>query len=401
MWNPTVEASWLAPADKGLEALIKSYDEALHPAPKSENGTPAEPAPKFDPSTTPEHIAERAGWSLERRDLLTAALADTGWGTHGEHEYANPDSRLILTVNETGGATIVGVRNKTFLESLLNAKMWLEAAGQIFFSLSVGFGIIACYASYLKKDDDIALSSLTSCAGNEFCEVALGGLITIPAAFVFLGAAGTTGGTFGLGFNTLPLIFATMPMGQFIGVVFFFLLFLAAVTSSLSMLQPAIALFEEGLGIERKASVALLGIITAIGSGFVVYFSKGRVALETIDFWVGSFSLYVLATIEVFLFGWVMGIEKGYEELSRGSEIRVPRLIMPLIKYISPVYLLVVFAAWTYQSAGGAIHDVTSNYAAGLSVGFIGVLLIFFVILVARSVRRWDKAEAAAKETNS
>jgi SNF family Na+-dependent transporter len=74
-------------------------------------------------------------------------------------------------------------------EALLNPATWLAASGQIFFSLSVGFGIIINYASYLSKKDDVALSGLTSCSMNEFFEVCLGGLITIPAAFIFLGLA--------------------------------------------------------------------------------------------------------------------------------------------------------------------------------------------------------------------
>ncbi len=72
---------------------------------------------------------------------------------------------------------------------------------------------------------------------------------------------------FQLGFVVLPNVFNQMPAGQLVGFLFFFLLFLAAVTSSLSMLQPAIALLEEGLGLQRKASVALLGFITAVGVG--------------------------------------------------------------------------------------------------------------------------------------
>ncbi|MCB0339366.1 MAG: hypothetical protein KDD53_07170, partial [Bdellovibrionales bacterium] len=131
---------------------------------------------------------------------------------------------------------------------LLDPQVWLNATGQIFFSLSVGFGIIINYASYLKKNDDVALSGLTASATNEFCEVCLGGLITIPAAFIFLGAAGSIGGTFGLGFNTLPVVFLYMPGGRFFGFLWFFMLFLAAITSSLSMLQPAIAFLEENLG---------------------------------------------------------------------------------------------------------------------------------------------------------
>src|SRR5690606_29110349 len=95
-------------------------------------------------------------------------------------------------------------------------KTWLAAAGQVFFTLSVGFGVILNYASYLTRKDDIALSGLTSSATNEVFEVSFGGLITVTAAFVFLGASGFIGadgqplGTFGIGFNTLPVVFAHM-----------------------------------------------------------------------------------------------------------------------------------------------------------------------------------------------
>src|SRR5690606_7050244 len=126
-------------------------------------------------------------------------------------------------------------------EALLVPSTWLAAAGQVFFSLSVGFGIILNYASYLKRKDDVVLSSLTASSVNEFFEVCLGGLITIPAAFLFLGVALTdpkTTGTFGIGFIALPNVFAAMPGGQFFGFLWFFMLFLAAITSSLSMLQP-------------------------------------------------------------------------------------------------------------------------------------------------------------------
>ena len=78
---------------------------------------------------------------------------------------------------------------------LTDFETWLAAAGQIFFSLSVGFGVILNYASYLKKEDDIALSGFTASATNELFEVGFGGLITITAAFVFLGASGVGAGS--------------------------------------------------------------------------------------------------------------------------------------------------------------------------------------------------------------
>jgi SNF family Na+-dependent transporter len=298
----------------------------------------------------------------------------------------------------------------TIWQSLSEPRMWMEAAGQIFFSLSVGFGIVITYASYLKPDDDIALSSLTAAAGNEFCEVALGGLITIPAAFVFLGpyvidaARNNQLGTFSLGFVTLPNVFNQMVAGSFFGFLFFFLLFLAAITSSLSMLQPAIALLEEGLGLGRKASVALLGFVTAVGAAFVVYFSKDLTALDTLDFWIGTFAIYVLATFQVILFGWILGVDKGFEELNRGAEIRIPSFVKYIIKYVSPVYMLAIFGFWCYTELfqkGDRLRQILDNSVVQMSVGFIVIVVVLFTLLIAQSVKRWRIQERQQTNTEA
>jgi neurotransmitter:Na+ symporter, NSS family len=294
-----------------------------------------------------------------------------------------------------------------FMASLSNPKMWLDATGQIFFSLSVGFGIIITYASYLRPSDDIALSSLTSAAGNEFCEVALGGLITIPAAFIFLGATAVTaaaGSSFNLGFKTLPMVFESMPLGHPVGFLFFFLLFLAAVTSSLSMLQPAIALLEEGLGINRRASVAILGFITLVGSCFTLYFSQGTKALGTLDAWVGTFFIYLPAIFQTVLFGWVLGVGRGMDELDRGAEIRVPRIVGWCLKYVAPIYLLTIFVAFMYSQIvtkqGGMFADAVKDPVVGISVGFIVVVTILFLLIIAQSVKRWERQETQDQEVS-
>lgn len=290
-----------------------------------------------------------------------------------------------------------------FWESLANPQLWLDAAGQIFFSLSVGFGVIITYASYLKPKDDIALSSTTSVAGNEFCEVSLGGMIIIPVAFLFLGPEMTRevqGSSFGLGFQALPSVFETMPFGRFFGFLFFFLLFLAAVTSSLSMLQPAIAFLEEGLGLDRRGSVAFLGLVTVIGSGFIVYFSKDAMALDTIDTWVGTCCIFVLATVQVILFGWAMGTERGYRELLTGAHIHIPALIKPILKWVTPLFLLTIFGAWVNNKFIAPLIDggwsglkasLFPHPVAGYSLAFIALVLIFFLLLIHQAVRRWNQ----------
>lgn len=297
-------------------------------------------------------------------------------------------------------------------QGLRNPQLWLAAAGQIFFSLSVGFGVIITYASYLRKKDDIVLSGLTASAANEFCEVGLGGLITVPAAFVFLGAAGTAtavaSGSFGLGFNVLPEVFARMPGGQIFASIFFILLFLAAITSSLSMLQPGIAFLEEGLGIQRRASVALLGLITAVGTLFVWYFSKDLKALDTIDFWVGTLMLFVQATILIIIFGWVVGVDRGWRIAHEGAEMRIPNFFKFIIKFVTPTFLLAIFVMFTLQNVFGwnfsfsdPVFDPTgyvkdlvgenANRVARMSMALIVIMTVFTIILVNIAGKVWAR----------
>ncbi|MFN3159699.1 MAG: sodium-dependent transporter [Rubinisphaera brasiliensis] len=276
-------------------------------------------------------------------------------------------------------------------EKLANPQTWLAASGQIFFSLSVGFGVIINYASYLRRKDDVALSGLTATSVNEFFEVCLGGLITLPAAFIFLGAASQEMGTFSLGFVALPNVFANMPGGQLFGFFWFFMLFIAAITSSLSMLQPVIAFFEEGLGLKRHAAAAILGLLSAIGALFVAYFSGGLVALDTLDFWVGTTTIFVLGLIQSIVYGWIFGIKRGHAELHEGAHIQIPIFVQYMLKYVTPVYLLVVFAMFCYHNVPGYLTSMNENPVAKASIVFIGVVFTFLLILVHIAGIRWIK----------
>jgi SNF family Na+-dependent transporter len=306
-------------------------------------------------------------------------------------------SKLAAAKDAAALSETMRVRHVTVGQQLLNPQLWLAAAGQIFFSLSVGFGVIITYSSYLSKKDDVVLSGLAATSANEFFEVGLGGLITLPAAVTFLGVAGVAGmGTFGLGFNVLPMVFANMAFGGFFGFLFFFLLFLAAVTSSLSMLQPGIAFLEEALKINRKQSVALLGLITAVGCGFVVYFSEGVKALDTMDFWVGTFLIFVLSTVQIIIFGWILGVDKGFELAHQGASVRIPRFFKFVMKFVSPLFLLVIFAMWVASNVfgidfktgdaaySGYVRDlfIEPNIVAWLSISLIAGVAALFVFII-------------------
>lgn len=331
----------------------------------------------------------------------------------------NPNKTLLVTYAEDGtenareelvGKTYIEQRSQqlepnqalvslSLLSQLASARLWLSAAGQIFFSLSIGFGVILTYASYLKPKDDIVLSALSAASTNEFCEVAIGGLITITPAYVFLGAAGLAGaglGTFDLGFKVLPMVFSAMPLGNLFGFLFFFLLFLAAITSSISMLQPGIAFIEESWNLPRNQSVAILGLVTATGTAKVVYFSESIKVFSTMDFWMGTFLIYVLATIQIILFAWVFGVDKGFAAAHQGSVIQIPRIYRFILRYVSPIFLLLIFFGWLLLDVIGIgqgqldphITDLLGTAGqpidpvAWITIGFIAALLTAILLSV-------------------
>ncbi|MFC2131794.1 sodium:calcium symporter, partial [Bacteroidota bacterium] len=128
----------------------------------------------------------------------------------------------------SSGFAFIWEPNFSLLE---DSRIWLAAAGQVFFTLSVGMTTLHCYASFLKPKDDVALSGLATASINEFSEVVLGATIAIPIAVAFFGIAQTQviadGGSYNLGFVSMPMIFQQIPMGNLIGFMWFFLLFFA------------------------------------------------------------------------------------------------------------------------------------------------------------------------------
>ena len=354
------------------------------------------------------NVVNGLGFMWNPGKTVVERLEDGRWKPEREVVGATAIEAARLEVQGNGA---MRVREIGVIEQLKKPQLWLAAAGQIFFSLSVGFGVILTYASYLSKKDDVVLSGFSATSANEFFEVGLGGLITLPAAFAFLGVAGVAGmGTFALGFNVLPLVFAQMPFGAAFGFAFFFLLFLAAITSSISMLQPGIAFLEEALDIGRRQSVAILGAITAGGAAFVVYFSKDLKALDTLDFWVGTFLIFVLATVQIVIFSWVYGVRRGIEQAEVGAAVRIPRIFIPVMKVATPLFLITIFALWVLVNVfgvnfGGGEPEFSSyvrdlfiepDPVAWMSVGLVLGFGAFVALLVsqAKAYRRPIKEDA-------
>ncbi len=284
---------------------------------------------------------------------------------------------------------------------LKEAKVWLAATGQIFFTLSVGIGCILTYASYLKKGDDVALSGLSAVSMNEMAEVVLGGSIVIPAAFVFFGPMMmgdiAKSGAFNLGFVTMPLIFGNLPFSELLGFLWFALLFLAGLTSSVSMAIPAVSFLEDEFDLSRKKAVTIFGAVAFILCSLAIFF-LGKGVVDELDFWGGTFCLVVFATVEVILFGWMFGIEKAWEEVHHGADMRIPTIYKYVIKYVTPLFLLIVLAAWFWQDWLPIIRmdNVPKENQLYVLVARIVLLGIFLILAVLVKIA-WKKRKIKGK----
>lgn len=262
-------------------------------------------------------------------------------------------------------------------DSLSNPKVWLAAAGQIFFTLSVGMGTIHCYAAYVKVKDDIALNAMSAGWMNEFVEVCLGSLIVIPIAAGYLGLDWVKENAgFGMAFQTMPFLFENW--GPFLatmaGLFWFGLLFFAGITSSLAMGTPWMGFMQDEFGWSRRKSAWSFGTITLIlGVPTVLFYSYG--VFDEYDYWAGTVSLVVFALAESILFAWVFGMDKGWREITSGADMKVPDIYKFIIKWVTPFFLLFVFIGSIFSPLGGdwtgAIASLTSGNGWPLDNGSI------------------------------
>lgn len=233
------------------------------------------------------------------------------------------------------------------MTSLWDPKVWLAAAGQIFFTLGLGWGTIQCYAAYVKSNEDIALNAVSAGFMNEFVEVVLGSLIIIPISVGFLGLDWVKeNASFGMGFQTMPYLFQQWgtTLGSVAGLLWFGLLFFAGITSSLAMGTPWLGFMKDEFGWTNKQGAWSFGVLVLLmGLPTVLFYEFG--VFDEYDYWVGTVSLVVFAMLETILFSWVFGINKGWQEINEGSDIKIPVFFKYIIQYVTPLLLLLVFIA--------------------------------------------------------
>ena len=222
---------------------------------------------------------------------------------------------------------------------LADPLVWSAAFGQVFFSLSVGQGIMLTYGSYLDEGTDVTRSALYITVADIVVAL-LAGLVIFPVVFS-VGLAPTLGTE--LAFSTLPRAFEAMPLGSLVAVASFGLLFFAALSSAVSLLEVGVAAAVRATGRSRRGvAVALtvgvfcLGLPSALSYSAVDLRLFGAPVLDVLDESVGTLALPVTATLIAVVFTW-------FDPRTRLQE-SVPSPLFALVEYVIPVVLVGVTA---------------------------------------------------------
>ena len=228
--------------------------------------------------------------------------------------------------------------------SKLTPKVILEALGQAFFSLSIGMGTLITYGSYIRKNENLGSTAISVAGADTFIAI-LAGIAIFPAVFAFanienLDVSNISGE--GLVFITLPSILYSIPGGQILSTMFFTLLAVAALTSTISVLEVIVAYFSEELGMVRQrativavVSVSFLGILSVIFSG----------VFNFLNFTTANILLPVGGLFIVLFVGFFFGRKQTMDELSNEGKLKakyVPAFRF-IVRFIAPIVIAIIF----------------------------------------------------------
>ena len=226
---------------------------------------------------------------------------------------------------------------------LAEPSIWSTAFGQVFFSLSLGVGILVTYGSYLKGKKSLLKSSIIIVAANGMVSF-VGGLMIFSIIFSF-GMDPAAGPS--LVFQVMPSIFSVMEFGTILGIVFFVLLLIAGLTSAVSMFQVPVSSLEDFAGYSKAKSSSIIAILLlVVGSFSALSYSSAKLELfgkpifDLMDTAFGTYGLSISAIVFIVIVTWFMDRKKILEQVNLNSRAKMPNLIISLVKFIFPTLVI-------------------------------------------------------------
>ena len=308
---------------------------------------------------------------------------------------------VVQALTLEGAATGLNAFFTPDWEAMLTGRVWIAAYGHVFFSLSVGFGIMVTYASYLRRKSDLTGSALVAGFANSSFELLAG--IGVFAALGFMAAtAGTavdevaTSGI-GLAFIAFPQIISSLPLGgPLFGVLFFGCLVIAGLTSLISIVQVIIAAVQDRTGLGRVQTVLLVGGATALASILLFPTPEGLHLLDVFDHFINQYGIAMAGLVLVVFVGWVARRLPVFQShVNAISSIHLGLWWRITLSVVTPI--LLGFMMWDSLRT-----ELTENYA-GYPTGFLlaagwGVAIGAIVFGIVVSLFPWKRADAIARD---
>lgn len=305
--------------------------------------------------------------------FMAAAFLVVSLGVKGGIEKANLVMMPLLLV----AAVAIAVYVATFPGALggiayyltpdfskMSPELLIGALGQMFYSLSLAMGIMVTYGSYLGKKENLT-KSVAWIGGADLAVSILAGLMIVPAAFIAMGSADAVAAKSGpsLMFITLPSVFQQMGgIAPVIGFAFFLLVFFAALTSAISLIEACVSIISDGAGWSRRRSlittvfvVVVAGIVINLGYNglsFIQPLGEGSTLLDFFDFISNSVLMPIVALMTVIFIGWIMKPSIIIEEVKQSSDFKLEKAWTVIIKYVAPVLLVVILVAYVGAQFG-------------------------------------------------
>lgn len=234
------------------------------------------------------------------------------------------------------------------------------AMSQLFYSMSIAMGIMVTYGSYTRDDVNLT-KSVNRIEFFDTLVALLAGLTIIPAVYIFSGEEGLSSQGAGLMFMTLPKVFQQMPGGNIIALLFFVLVFFAAITSSISVMEAIVSSLMDKFHLKRIPSCLivigiclLLGIPSSLGNGLWANIKiLGMDFLTFFDYISNSILMPIVAFCTCILVGWVIKPKALTDEVTKnGEKFGRKKLFNVMIKYVAPICLLFIFVTGILSQLG-------------------------------------------------
>ncbi len=276
---------------------------------------------------------------------------------------------------------------KPDFQKISSIGVWIDAYSQIFFSLSLGFGIMIAYASYLPRQADISRNAIWTATMDSLFAIVAG-----LGVFAVLGFMAHAKGlpiskvvteSIGLAFVAYPQALSIMPGGNFFGLIFFLSLVVAGLSSSISILEAFTSAVIDKFNLDRGFVVSAVCAVGFLGS-MIFTTNAGLYWLDIVDHFITHYGLVVVGIAECIIGAWIFDIERLRRHINKTSSIKMPKIWDNIIRFFVPAILIII-----------VIGDLVAEFKAPygnypwFSLAMIGINWMLFSIIVAALFARF------------